>query len=349
MSAEIRVAAATIGEFVTAALCASGLSNKDASWIAGALVQSNLWGVDSHGVIRLADYVKRFRDGSLNPTPDIQVIHQLPALAIIDGDNGSGYVVGRAAMDRAIELAAPAGIAMVSARHSNHFGAAGIYALQAVRQDMIGIALSNVVPLMTLPGGSTKAIGNNPLAIAVPGDAEAPFIFDTSLSVVANGRIKMAAKAGESIPSGWAVDRSGRATTDPSQATALLPIAGYKGVGLAYAVEILTGVLNGGSFLTQLLNTSSGVSRGISHTMIAINAEALLGPDGIAERMSEFRQLIKSTPMIDGSHEAYLPGERRQLTEQERQEHGIPLPAQLYDELVALDKTLQLRVSIEQL
>lgn len=332
-----------------AAACKSGLAVRDAEWFAEALVQSHLWGVDSHGVIRLATYIGRFKDGSFNPRPAIQPVFQLPALEVLDGDNGSGYIVARAAMDRAIEPARVSGISMVSVIHSNHFGTAGLYAMQAARSGMVGIVMSNVVPLMVIPGGSAKVLGNNPLAVAVPRDEDFPFLLDTSLSVVANGRIKIAEKEGEKIPFGWAVDKDGQPTDDPRQAASLLPIAGYKGVGLAYAIELLTGVISGGSFLTQLLRTNSKTSSDIAHTMIAINTQLLLGNEALAERMAQFSDIIKTSPRLDPNQETLLPGERKERVQHERLENGIPLPSQLYKELVKLGETLEPSVALNPL
>jgi LDH2 family malate/lactate/ureidoglycolate dehydrogenase len=211
----IHVTADSLEEFVTEIFEKAGCNSNDARIIGSCLVQTNLWGIDSHGVLRVAKYLDRLRTGGMNATPSIQSRKSAAGLEVLDADNGSGYIAATAAMRRAIELAKESNIAAVGIINSNHCGATALYARMAIEYGMIGIAMSNVAPNMVMTGGSKPITGNNPIAVAVPTFGEFPFVLDISLSAVAGGKLLVAAKNGEEIPLGWATDKAGRPTTDP--------------------------------------------------------------------------------------------------------------------------------------
>jgi LDH2 family malate/lactate/ureidoglycolate dehydrogenase len=322
----------------------AGMSQADAAFHAQALVATNLWGVDSHGVLRVPAYVRRMQAGAVNPRPEITTLRGGLGIEVLDGDDGPGFVVGRDAMLRAVELAEQYNIAAVGAVRSNHFGATAIYTRLAAEQGMIGIALTNVVPNVVAPGGSRPVVGNNPLSIAIPTYGEFPFVLDISLSAVAGGKLLLASKKGEKIPLDWATDKEGRPTDDPDEAFAgfLLPMGGYKGLGLAYAVDILCGVITGGAFM-QGMKGMYKYPRDPSltgHFMVAINVEAIMGQDEMKERMGQFTQAVKASPMWDERREMLLPGEIEHRTALARKQDGIPLPPKLYEELAALGREL---------
>ena len=209
---------------------------------------------------------------------------------------------------------------------------------------MIGIAMTNVVPNVVAPGGSKPVVGNNPLAVAIPTFGEFPFVLDISLSNVAGGKLLLASKKGEKIPLDWATDNQGRPTDDPDVGFKgfLLPMGGYKGLGLAYMVDILSGVLTGGAFLDQMKGMYKFPDDPslTGHFMIAIQTEAVMSREDLQARMDEFVSKIKASPMWDPSKEMLIPGELEHRTEQARRAQGIPLPPALYDELIALGKEL---------
>ena len=340
----------TLQNFITELFSRTGMAEPDAAFCAEALVQTNLWGIDSHGVLRAPVYLKRLLSGAMNPNPQIKTISGSQAMEILHGDDGAGFVVGRAAMQRAIELASQFNIGAVGVVRSNHFGAAGIYARMAAKQGMIGIVMTNTMPNIVAPGGSKPIAGNNPIAMAVPTFDEFPLVLDISLSNVAGGKILLASKKGEKIPLDWATDKEGRPTDDPDQAFAgfLLPLGSHKGLGLSYVVDILCGLITGGAFqyhMKSMYKHPDDPSL-TGHFMIVINPLILMSQAEMKSLMAEFYQTIKTSPMWDEAKEMMLPGEIEHRTALERRANGIPLPKNLYDELIALGAELGVEASL---
>lgn len=334
----------SLERFVAELFQRSGLGPDDAAFHARALVDTNLWGVDSHGVLRVPAYIRRIQSGAVNPRPMIRPLRGSLGLEVLDGDDGPGFLVGREAMQRAVGLAGQYNVGAVGAIRSNHFGATAIYTRLAAEQGMVGIALTNVVPNVVAPGGSRPVVGNNPLSIAIPTYGDFPFVLDISLSAVAGGKLLLASKKGVKIPLDWATDKEGRPTDDPDEAFAgfLLPMGGYKGLGLAYAVDILCGVLTGGAFLQGMKGMYKYPNDPslTGHFMIALNVEAILGREEVRARMAEFAATVHASPMWDEGREMLLPGEIEYRTSLARKRDGIPLPANLHAELAALGREL---------
>jgi len=342
----INVSVESLGKLVTGIFRRAGCSKADATDIAQCLVQTNLWGIDSHGVLRVSKYVDRFRSGAMNPAPEIHTLKAGSGLEVLDADNGSGFVAARAAMSRAIELAEEGNIAAVSIINSNHCGATSLYARMALERDMIGVAMSNVAPNMVMAGGTSAVTGNNPVAVAVPSFGEFPFVLDISMSAVAGGKLLMAAKEGKEIPLTWATDKQGRPTSDPQAGFEgfLLPMGGHKGFGLALLVDVLCGVITGGSFQHHLkgMYTSPNDPSRTAHLMLVINPRVFITKEELKSRMGEFFETVKRSPTREDHAEMLLPGELEYRQEQERRLTGIPLPANLYDELVELGRAMGL-------
>ncbi len=337
---EVQVHHAELLKFVKTIFEASDMDGEHAAFFAQSLVDINLWGIDSHGVLRLPLYVKRLKSGACNPKPNIKIVKSAITLEVLDGDDGPGQIVGQAAMKRAIELAKTYNIGMVGAIRSNHFGAAGTFARMAAEQGTIGIAMTNVVQNVVAPGGSKPIIGNNPFAVAVPTYGDFPFVLDISLSAVSGGKILLASKKGEKIPLDWGTDTNGRPTDDPDVAFKgfLLPVGGYKGLGIAYAVEIMTGLLSGGVFLDAMKGMYKYPNDPslTSHMMMAVNISAIMDQEEFKQRMTDFTQKIHASPMWDEKQAMLIPGEIEYRTMQSRKQNGIPLPVNLYEELTAL-------------
>ncbi len=340
----ISIPAETLRGFVTDLFHRAGLNAEDAAFHADALVQTDLWGIGSHGVLRVPIYIQRVLSGAINAKPNIHKLRGGLALEVWDGDDGAGFIVGRDTMRRAIELAKTYGIGAVGVVRSNHFGATGLYARMAADEGLIGICMTNVVPNIVAPGGSKPITGNNPIAFAVPTYKEFPFVLDISMSSIAGGKLLLASKKGEKIPLDWATDSQGRPTDDPDVAFKgfLLPVGGHKGLGLSYFIDILAGVITGGVFqygMKGMYKYPDDPSL-TGHFMIVINPQDILDLDDMRTRMAAFYQTVKDAPMWDDTREMMLPGEIEYRTEQERLKTGIPLPENLIQELVELGNQL---------
>src|SRR5262249_83620 len=247
-----RVSAGAIIAFIEDALVKTGLPAADAGKVAELMCEADLTGADAHGIFRLPQYVKRLRAGGINARPGIKVERTAAATALVEGDNGMGHLVRARAAETAIELARASGLGWVGARHSNHAGAAGVYAALPLPHGMVGIygvvASANHMPVW---GGVESLLGTNPIAIAIPAGEEAPIVLDIATSVVSYGTVKSHRLQGKEMPEGWMVNTNDAAPlTAPagSSAGVLLPIGGYKGAGLGLVLGLLAGPLNGAAF-----------------------------------------------------------------------------------------------------
>jgi LDH2 family malate/lactate/ureidoglycolate dehydrogenase len=252
-----------------------------------------------------------------------------PSVVLVDGDNGLGAVVGTAAMRRSIEMAHSTGIGFAGVRRSNHFGAAVFYVEQAVREGMIGFATTNAPPNMAPFGGRQRFLGTNPLALGIPAGDEPPLVFDASTSVVARGKIIVAAQTGASIPEGWAVDPHGRPTTDAHTALAgaVLPFGGPKGSAISFIIDILCGVLTGAAFAARL-NTLENLDaeQNLGHVLVAIRADLFLPAASFRSRMDEILRSLKACPTAEGVDRVLAPGEIEMRHEAENRRRGICVP-----------------------
>lgn len=320
----------------------AGMSEADADFHANALVQTNYWGIDSHGVIRIPAYFKRMINGAVNVKPDIKTVRGEGCLEVLDADAAAGFIGAKAGMERAIKNAKKTGIAACGVINSNHFGAGALYARMAAEKGMIGIAMTNVKPLIVAPGASQPVTGNNPIAFAIPTYGDFPFVLDMSLSVVAGGKLTLAIKKKEKIPMDWATDKEGRPTDDPQKAFDgyLLPMGGHKGLGLSYVVDILSEVITGGVFSKEMKSMYANPEEPslTGHFFIAIDISRIITEEAMKERMAIFKDNLKSTPMWQEGAEMLLPGEIEYRKEKERKEQGIPVPITTYEELMELAK-----------
>ncbi|MCF0238155.1 MAG: Ldh family oxidoreductase, partial [Sphaerochaetaceae bacterium] len=225
-------------------LVAAGVPENRALVWASCLVDSDLRGLSSHGLLRLPVYIRRVREGLVNPNASLEKVKDFGAVALLDSHNGIGQFSSTEAMKLAIEKAKTMGIGCVGLGHGTHSGACGHYSEMAIKENMIGFAMFNTNPLIAVYGGSKKVIGNNPFSVAIPALRHDPIVLDMACSV-AQGKIQLFAREGKALPSGWAVDENGNPTTDPKEALkgVLLPIAGPKGSGIALVVDIICGLL----------------------------------------------------------------------------------------------------------
>lgn len=326
--------------FVAEVFEKSGMPAEDAAWYAETLVKTNLRGMDSHGVMRVPNYINRIKKGAINARPNMELTQIAPAITMVDGDNAAGCVASKKAMECAIDNARKFGVGIAAVKNSNHFGAGASYAQLAVDQDMIGIVLTNVPTLITAPGAKKKLVGNNPIGIGIPTYSEHPFMLDMSLSVVAEGKLRFAAAKGAKIPTTWAADVNGNPTDDPNEALKgfLLPIAGFKGLGLAYVVDILCGVLTSGIFADKIksMYRNPDEPSQIGHMMLAINLPAFITPEEMKEHMAYYHEYLEAAPLVEGAAPLCFPGEIENNCEKLRRKEGIPVPVSIIEQLNAL-------------
>jgi LDH2 family malate/lactate/ureidoglycolate dehydrogenase len=340
--AERRCSAAALVEHCTAILVQLGLPHRDAELVSDSLVDANLRGIDSHGVTRMGVYAERLRRGLVNPVPDIVVIEDKGGSLLIDGGNGMGAVVTVRALDIALERLEEHGSVSVGIRNSNHYGAGAYFAKRAVARDAVVFMYSNAPSTMAPWGGMTPYLGTNPYTFAAPAGRHNPLILDMATSVVARGKIILAANRGESIPSGWAIDAQGRFTTDAQAALegSVLPFGGPKGYGIALMVDIMAGVMTGAGFGPRIgdLYREMGRPQDVGAFLQLTHAGAFMPVQAFKERMDLMIEEIKSLAPAPGVQEVLLPGEPESSTASRLSEAGIPLDDALIDTLEALGR-----------
>ncbi len=332
----------TLKRFCTQVFERFKVPREDAEIAGDALVMANLRGVDTHGVMRMAFYTAKLREGFMNPKVALSTLKETPATALIDGRNGIGQVVAYRAMQMAICKAEAAGVSYVTVRNSNHFGTCAHYAMMGLKQNMIGIVATNGQAHLAPTGGAEKLFGNNPWSIAVPAENRLPVVLDMANSVAAMGKVRMAVKEGKAaIPGDWALNKDGEPTTNPQEALSgiLLPVGGYKGYGITLMMDLLTGVLANSAFGPRVKGTDtvSGIA-GVGHAFMAVNIAAFDDVVAFKKRMDDYIDEIKGVRKAKGTNTIYLPGEIEFMKERERREKGIPLPFKVIEELSAIGK-----------
>jgi len=334
-------AAALLG-FTNDALRACGQPERDADVTAQAMIEADLTGADAHGIFRLAGYVRELQQKKINAQPDVRIVNQAPATALIDGDNGMGHVVMTFAAETAVALARQSGIGWVGARRSNHAGAAAIYAGIPLSHGMIGMyAACSSINHMAPTGGAEPLIGTNPIAFAVPAGEEPPIVLDMATSVIAYGVVRAAAMQGTSIPEGWMIDpATGQPLTDPKRGpeSLMTPIGGYKGAGLALIIGLLAAVLNGAAFGRDISNVTdfNQGKAGEANTgqfVVALDIARFMEPKQFAAEMDRHLRDLKSSKLLPGFDSIRLPGMERQRRREERSRNGVTLPPALVKQL----------------
>jgi LDH2 family malate/lactate/ureidoglycolate dehydrogenase len=305
-----------------------GMSANDAALLADTLVKADLRGVHSHGVLRVPEYAKKLSGGGVDPQGEPRVARDSGAALLVDGKNSMGQIAANFAMRQAVERAKTTQVAVASVGGSNHCGAMGYYATQALPEDMIGLASTNALPTMAPWGGLDKILGMNPLAVAIPAGKERPIVHDAAFAASAHGKIRVYAQKGLPIPVHWAFDAEGHPTTDAAAAVEGLvqPIGEFKGTGLALVMGILTAVLSGAAFGTELGSLKEGAQPGRDGQLfIAIRIAAFGEPETFKQSVDRIIQQFKNSRRAEGVNRIYIPGEIEAETEQEYQQEGIPL------------------------
>ncbi len=330
------VAPDVLRSFAAAVYCSAGVPQEDAQLAADTLVQADLWGHQSHGMLRLGWYYARLRSGAMKAVTHTSLAVDAGAVAVMDGHDGVGQVVTRRAVDEAISRARNHGVGVLSIRNSNHFGTCMYYTRIAAEQNCIMMLMSNAGPNMAPWGGLKKKIGTNPWSIAVPGGDYGPVVMDMANSGVARGKIYLANKRRESIPDYWAIDAQGRPTTDPKAALEgfILPMAGHKGYVMGVMVDLLSGVLSGSQFLDTVHGPYDPVNpSGAGHFMVALNVAAFMPIVEFHARIDTYIRSLKDVPLAAGHKQVFYPGEMERLADIENRKKGLVLPQDTLEDL----------------
>lgn len=336
-----KVEAARLRDFVESAFRACDMPPENASQMAELMTEADIGGQDGHGVFRLPQYVKRIHEGGLSVDPEISVISERPATALLDGGNGPGHLVMSRAAKLAMQKARACGVAWVGARYSNHAGPASLYARMPLAEDMIGLYVA-VGSANHMPpwGGTDLLLSTNPIAVAIPSNTRPPVILDMATTVAAYGKIKTAADRGQTMPEGWMIDRKGRTLTDPTRAGEglLLPIGGPKGYGLSLIFGLLAGTLNGAAFGADVVdfNADPQSTTNTGHFIVALDIAAFADVGMFKAQVDAIWDQMKSSDRLPGVDEIRLPGERLAASAAEHRANGIPIPEALGNRLDSL-------------
>lgn len=322
---EVAVAVDEAKRFVKAASRACGILDEEASIFSDVLVEADMRGVMTHGIVRLPEYLDRIVRGGAAKSLCLTVLKEWPWGGALDAGNGIGHVAAYRGMQWVINKAKACGIGLATMRMSTHFGMAAYYSLMAAKQGMIGIAASNSPPLMAPWGGKEKKVGNNPFAIAAPGK-EFPLSFDIACTVAARGKLDQARREGKPIPEGWALNPDGRETTDPEEAIrgVLLPLAGHKGYGLAVMIDMFTGILSGGKVSPNIKNKYHfSTPRNIGHFFMAVDVEHFQPMEEFLKNADDYVRILHETETAAGFDKVRVPGEGSEKKKQDSLKHGI--------------------------
>lgn len=328
----LRVSPAVWRRQMTVIFTAWGMTEAHAEVTADVLTAADLMGIDSHGLTLFPLYDEQIRNGGAQAAPEVAVVRDVGAVALLDGDAGFGQVPGMMAVEMAAERARRFGIGAVSIRNSNHYGAAGVYARRLGEQGLIGLSTSSVWRAAIVPtGGLEPKLGTNPIAFAAPSRHGKPFLLDMATSTAAIGKLRLAERAEVALPEGWVQTREGAPQRDPRLALLdplLVPLGGHKGYGLAVMVEILSTVLSGAAITP--LRGAPGPNLDVGHFVLALDPAALRGTTGAFEAdLDAMIEGLRSTEPRDPGQPVMVAGDPEYTCEADRLVHGIPLPPKL--------------------
>ena len=326
----------------------AGVPAADAARVADALVTADMRGIFSHGVVRLARYLDCIRAGGIKPAAELEVIRESPNSLMASAAGGLGIPAAVKTMERLLEKSKTQAISIATVSHSDHYGAAGYYAMMAADRGLVGFSASNTCPLVAPTGGRATTIGNNPFAYAAPGARHRAVLFDICMSKVAAGKLVIAAEAGKKIPEGLILTKDGKPTTDPGEIwhdAVMLPFAEHKGYGFATLVETMTGALAMSGMLASVhsWNTQPGRDADTGHCFIVINPAFFGGTDAFRGRIDAMIDELKACPPAEGFKEVLYPGELEWRREAAAHAEGIALPEASEKELARAAQSVNIQ------
>jgi ureidoglycolate dehydrogenase (NAD+) len=342
-----RVAQERLATWAVECLQKVGVPPPEARLVGESLVQTSIWGVDSHGVLRLTHYLRRLTIGSIKPAAVPVVTRTGPVTAQVHGEDGLGIVHAALAMETAIEMAQESGIGVVGVGHSSHCGAVGLYSRMAARAHLVGIAMTHSSSVVVPHGGRDRYFGTNPISIAFARQDGEPVCLDMATSQVAWNKVLNARIEGKPLEPGLAVDAQGNPTTDPHQARAAIPLGGptygYKGYGLALMIDLLCGAMNGMTYGRHINNMYEQLDqpRKIGHLMIAIDPGRFAGAQTLEATVDAMVKDLRT------QGEILHPGEPELIEEKRRRVSGIPIDSEALADMIAWSKKLGVKPPVE--
>lgn len=312
------------------------------------LIQTSLRGVDSHGIRLIPHYIQAALLGRINIKPKFKFKKTSATTMIMDADHTFGITAGTTAMRKAIVIGKKNGVGIVVVKNSSHFGAAGIYGLAAAQKNMIGIAMTHVEDLVVPYGGTKPFLGTNAFCFSAPMEGEDPLILDMATTAISFNKLRMYQREGKPLEAGWAVDKSGKLTTDPNTAFALTHFGGYKGYGIALMVEILCSLLSGmpyGPNITHMFPLSPE-KRNLSHFFMAIDIKKFQPVLQFKHRLKEIASQIRNQHPADGFVKVMLSGDPEKLIYKERLKHGIPLSKEIIEDFKKVASQIGISINL---
>lgn len=334
----MRIEESALRDLARRKLAAAGLTGEHAAGVADVLVFADAYGIHSHGVMRVEYYAERIAKGGINVAPNFSLERTGPCTAVFHADNGVGHVAAKLAMDEAVTTARDRGVAVVGVRQMSHSGALAYFTRQAASQGLVALSVCQSDPMVVPYGGAEPYYGTNPLAFAAPSEEDI-LSFDMATTVQAWGKILEARAEGDSIPDDWAVAEDGTAATDPERVTALLPLAGPKGYGLAMMIDILSGVLLGLPFGRRVSSMYRDMREGrdLGQLHLVINPAAFADPHEFTKNVTTTMNDLAATVPAPGFDRVLYPGEDRKLVHEEYRRNGIEITDDIYDYLTSDD------------
>ena len=336
-------------QFTHAVFLKMGCSLQDATTAATVLISADLRGIDSHGVARLSGYLRLWEAGRINTKPNIRVVYETQSTAVVDGDAGLGLVVAPFAMQVAIDKAKNVGTGWVSVKNSNHFGIAGIHAMMALKEEMIGMAMTNASALVAPTFSNERMLGTNPIAVAIPANEQPAFVADFATTTAANGKLEILQRKNEDMPLGWAQDQEGNPSIDANilrKHGALLPLGSdrehgsHKGYALGSIVDIFYAVLSGASygpwappFPAYVPMPENQPGQGLGHFFGAMRIDAFRPAEEFKSHMDNWIERFRNATPSAGNERVLIPGDPEREMEAIRIKDGIPLVGQVEKDL----------------
>jgi L-2-hydroxycarboxylate dehydrogenase (NAD+) len=333
-----------------------GCSREHSEIIADVFLAAELRGHASHGMIRIKDYYELWKAGRINPAPDIRIVHETPSTAVVDGDNGVGMIPAKRSMEIAIGKARNAGTGWVATRNSNHFGIAGYYAMMALKHDMVGICLTNANPLVAPTLSISRMMGTNPIAVAVPALRQPPFVADFATTPIARGKLAVAEKKGEKVPTGFVQDSDGFPSNDPSilrHGGSMLTLGGdkvhgsHKGYCLSAIVDIFSAVFSGANFgpfvppsIAFLPVPEIQTGAGTGHFFGAMRIDAFQPAEQFRAKMDEWIHTFRASKPATGETRVLIPGDPEREAEEKFMKEGIGIVPAIREDLAGIAEAL---------